>query len=417
MRQGLRATVWRDASQKEKRGQGRYGFAGLEPYLASGMLLNAAVAALTTLSLPILLQTKGFDKVAIAMFFASSAVGAALMNLTLGRASIRVESPRLHMALGGVLSGFGFLLVVYAREPLVVMVGGIAVMCITVNYPQYISLMKGASPTQRMSIVRMLSVIGYVVGTLVFSATSGLSLGTEPSPAQPAVTAALLCFTAALCCLFLRRPQEEQGRSVETEVTEKATDRTSTLASAAVVTSAILAIVLMRASDSLRGVYLPLYVSANGIPASSTGVLFATASLVEIAVLVPLAKTAQRRGSSPTLVGVACCGTLSFILVGLGHSYLALLLSQMVYGVFAAGFQSIGLTLLGEYLRGGVGAGAITYMAVVQLGSLVGIAAPLLVSGYSRANFAVAALLCAAAALSLTVLARHDRVVGRHAEG
>ncbi|HEU5111607.1 MAG TPA: MFS transporter [Micromonosporaceae bacterium] len=163
----------------------------------------------------------------------------------------------------------------------------------------------------------------------------------------------------------------------------------------------MVAVLLLRAADSLRLVYLPLYAQTAAIPDALIAVLFAVTAAVELMVLAPLSRLSDRFGSGAALIGVCVFGSASFLAVTLGSGSVVLIGSQVLYAVFAAGFQSIGMVRLGEIVPSGAAGGAALFTAVVQVGSTAGIVAPLAVPGFSTELFWFGAGFCAFAALLL----------------
>jgi len=92
-------------------------------------------------------------------------------------------------------------------------------------------------------------------------------------------------------------------------------------------------------------------------------------------------------------------------MLGFGGGLGVLLAAQLVYATFAAGVQSVGIVHLGSVMRGGVSDGAGMFTAIMRAGALTGVAAPLLVPGYSGWIFALAASFCLLALL-LVLLGR-----------
>lgn len=132
--------------------------------------------------------------------------------------------------------------------------------------------------------------------------------------------------------------------------------------------------------------------------------MFLISALLELAALPLLGRLSATRGSAVTLVVIALFGVGSFSLLLLATTYPVLLLAQVLYAVVGVGFQSTGLVLLGRTSRGGVGAGASAYMAVTQVGTVLGAVLPLMVEGYSSGIFVIATVLVALAGMLAVAL-------------
>lgn len=365
----------------------------IPPAVRCGLVGNAVVASLATVSLPIMLSQHGASKVFIAVYFVTGAVGGAVLTFTAGRLLLRAETPRPAVLLASVcaIAGVSASIAVHPMWPLYI--AAVAVMCNSLGYPRLVA----AAPNddgRQLATVRQLFVFGYLVGLGLFAALSGLAPGR--GAALPAAAAAVVAaLNGALAFLPTSRRVATPGRRTATGA-----GAGPAMPAAAVITACI-AVLLMRSADSLRQVYLPLYALADGVRSALVSTLFAVTAVGELFVLAPLGRLSDRHGSSRVLVGVAAAGAASSLIVWLAHGYLPLITSQVLYAVFAAGFQSIGMVLLADLLPSGVGGGAVAYMALVQLGSTLGIVAPLAVPGYAPALFALGALFCVVAMLLL----------------
>ncbi|MFB9686800.1 MFS transporter [Amycolatopsis plumensis] len=283
-----------------------------------------------------------------------------------------------------------------------------AVMAMSLVYPQYVSLAhrySALTAARTIGSLRSFYVVGYIAGLGVFAAASESQTVLGPL-LRPVHVAAGLAVVNIAVAWFL---EPANG-----DVAEKpASVEASSVRGRVVLVGAAAALVLLRAADSLRGVYLPLYATDIGVDGTGVSVLSAVTAIAEFVVLVPISMLSDRYGSRRTLVVVCLTGTLAFLLVAVGSGYPILVGSQVFYAAFAAGFQSVGMVLLGEALRSGIGGGAALYTALVQVGSTVSILSPLIVPGYSPPAFLIAMAFCALAAALLIV----DRVVIRRPVG
>ncbi|WP_030542519.1 MFS transporter [Streptomyces albus] len=390
--------------------------------LSTGLLLNAAFAGLMSVTLPLWLADRGHGKGGIAAFFLLTAVTAAALNLLVGR---RVRNWARVVRTAAAVSVAGLAALSYLPWSWTVFPAGAATMAMSLVYPQYMAAAQQlAGPASELRVVaqlRTLYVTGYVAGLGLFSVVSALD--GYAAVLRPVNWGLLIGAVIAL----LRRPTvpppvpadgatgEETGARSGEQPGERAGEpapagKRSVPAGTGlwVLGCAVTAIVLLRAADSLRGVYLPLYVLHSGWSEQWVSILFAVTVIVEIAVLRPLGRVGGRYRDGAVLALIAVIGGVSFLLVVIGGGRPVLLISQIVYAVFTAGFQAVGMTLLGRLLKTGAVGGASLYTAAVQIGSAAGVLAPLAVSGYSSATFAIAAAFCAVSCL-LLVLVPPDR--------
>lgn len=392
---------------------------GVPAALSTGLLLNAAFAGLLSVTLPLWLADRGHGKVGIAAFFLLTAVFAAALNLLVGR---RPRNWARVVRAAAVVSVAGLAALSYLPWSWTVFPAGAATMAMSLVYPQYMAAAQQlAGPAPELRVVarlRTLYVIGYVAGLGLFSVVSALDGYVEVL--RPINWALLIGAVIAL----LPRPAapapapadgqsaEQPGEREPAEEQRPGPARTGLW----VLGCTVAAIVLLRAADSLRGVYLPLYVLHGGWSEQWVSALFAVTVVVEIAVLRPLGRIGGRYRDGAVLTLIAAVGGVSFLLVVIGGGRPVLLVSQIVYAVFTAGFQAVGMTLLGRLLKTGAAGGASLYTAAVQIGSAAGVLAPLAVSGYSPAIFTIAAGFCAVSCL-LLVLAPPDRAGRRTGRG
>ncbi len=172
-------------------------------------------------------------------------------------------------------------------------------------------------------------------------------------------------------------------------------------------------VVLLKAADSLRLVYLPLYVVASGWSPSLISVFFVLTAVIELVILPMIGRQVQSGSSTGVLALGSLLGAASFALTAMLGSIAAVFVAQALFAVFTAVYQSLSPVVLGELLGDGLAGGTGLFAGLLQMGSLVGVVAPLAVSGYDRSLFWIAVGLCAVPALLLvTVLGRRrERLV------
>jgi len=243
---------------------------------------------------------------------------------------------------------------------------------------------------------RWIAVAGYLAGVAGFGASTSLTpLWPDWTPVHAAVP--LLLAAAAVAAVGSRSdtvaaPTIPAGGRPEVPVPPTP---------ALLLAFGVASIVLLKAADSLRLVYLPLFVVSSGRDERLISVLFLTTAVVELLVLPLLGRLGERRPAPLLLGAAAVVGVLSFTVSASFSSLGSLLTSQLLYAPFTAALQALGPLLLGRLLAGGLPAGAGLFAALMQLGSLIGILAPLAVPGYSPGLFWIAAVFCTVAAAVL----------------
>ncbi len=367
----------------------------LQRILTVIVLCNTTAGGIMAVALPLRLSALGASKTTIAAFFLANAALAVLYSTLLLPRLQRHGYPRWGLLGASVAFPAGLLLVsVWGGTP-VLYPAGVLMMFVSTIVPMAIGIASGQEaegvddPTV-IARMRRAIVVGFIAGLALHSGVTALG-------GQAIVVAVGLAAGAAAVPLAL--PRGALARHVA--VAPRAGTGTSPVRARVVVAACLVSIALMRGADQLRAVYLPLYADAQSVAQSQIAWLFLVTALLEIPLLSWLVLATRRRGPVPVLMACCAAGAGAFLLVTTAGGMVTLTLAQVVYAAFAAGFQSIGLVVLGKQLRGGNGAGANAFTAVMQTGTAVGVLLPLAVPGYSRPIFFIGAGLCAVAGVLL----------------
>ncbi|BEL05219.1 hypothetical protein Q0Z83_034100 [Actinoplanes sichuanensis] len=376
----------------------------------AAVMANAAFYGQISVVLPLSIADSGASKAQIALFFAVSAVVAAGLNLVAGPALRRRGSPWWGPSLSGIVAAAGTLLVLAATPSPVMYLGGAAMMTMTLIFPHYMSVVAGSGtngPARLVGRMRRIFVIGYVAGLALASA--GSLLETVVDGFQPLWIAAALALAVGLIPWF--------GATTRVEPEPEPQRRPGRPRAHSTLLICVLAVLLLRAADSVRLVYLPLFIVNEGRSATFVALLLLTTVIAEVPLLGVVTSVADRIGSRRAVVLIAGVGLSSFALIVVGGGVVTLVLSQLLYAVFAAGFQSVGMVLLSDVMDGGLGAGADVYTGIVQVGVLCGVVAPLVVPGWSAWIFVLGAVFCLGTMLLLTAIRRRLPSVSARAAG
>jgi hypothetical protein len=358
--------------------------------LAGALLSNAVFGGITAVGVPVALNAAGLAKVQIAVFFVVNAAIAIGYNTLLVPRIRRAGYPRSALLATSLAVPAGLLLVRASGGHVVVLyLGGALMLFVSTLVPQLFGRVaaQGRGDTQESSIARMRAVLisGYILGLILYALLAQAGL----DPLLAAVAAAVLTTVCATSC-----------------PSTPTVDPDARVASAAarprlvlVFLAALALVALLKSVDTLRAIYLPLFAVSSGIPAAHVPPVLLASAVLELAALPALTRLSSARGSVLTLAVVALAGVLAFSILAGDQSYPALLVSQTVYAVAAAGYQSIGLLLLERTSGGGPGAGASADVAVVQIGTVLGALLPLAVTGYDPRIFLLAVGLAATALL------------------
>lgn len=356
-----------------------------------GVFTNAAFYGVIGVSVPLALSAKGFGKPSIVVFFAIGSVAAGVLNLWLGPILRRRGVPWWSISCAAAVGLAGLAGVHFASSPGAAWPSSAALSAMTLVFPLLVAVASDGSAGARLvSMMRAMFVAGFLTGLGLVSLVE--LVRSRGVAVDPLGLAAALAFLNLVAGWLTRRKQPTAEAGTEDAPVVSAASRWSAAAAAA-------AVLAMVAADTLRLVYLPLYVVAQGYSREWAPILMLISAAAELPVLPVLGRLTERFGTRPVLLLVCTFGLVAFVLLGVGGGIGVFIAAQVVYATFAAGVQSIGVVHLGEVMRGGLGAGAGMFAAILQAGALTGVAAPLLVPGYSGWIFAVAALFCVLAAL------------------
>ncbi|NQX15039.1 hypothetical protein [Rathayibacter sp. VKM Ac-2857] len=362
--------------------------------VAGALLSNAVFGGITAVGVPVALDAAGLAKVQIAVFFVVNAAIAIAYNILLVPRIRRAGYPRAALVATSLAVPVGLLLVRASGGHVVLLyLGGALMLFVSTLVPQLFGRVAAqGGDTQESSIARMRAVLisGYILGLVLYALLAQAGL----DPLLAAVAAAVVTAVCATGCRSTRPAAPDGPRS----------DGSTRPRLALVFLAALALVALLKSVDTLRAIYLPLFAVSSGVPAALVAPVLLASAVLELAALPALSRLSSARGSVLTLAVVALAGVLAFSILSSTQSYPALLVSQALYAVAAAGYQSIGLLLLERTSGGGPGAGASAYMAVVQIGTVLGALLPLAVSGYDPRIFLVAVGLAAAALLLAVAL-------------
>ena len=369
------------------------------------LLFVSAMTGLISVGYPVALEAAGFAKGDIALFFVVDSVTAFALALLASRpAPLRHARPLLVVAL---VAGAGGVLLVGGRRLPLVCLGGALSMAAAVTMPLILRQIQNAPKTAALSDsvlaagTRWIAVAGYLAGVAGFGASASL---TAVWPDWTPVHLAVPLLVAAAAVAAVAAVADEGARS-DTLGPQPAPawsrPGVSLTTPGLLLVAGVAAIVLLKAADSVRLVYLPLFVVATGRDERLISALFLATAAVELLVLPLLGRLGEHR-SAPSLLGTAAVmGVLSFTMNAVFSTIGSLLMSQLLYAPFTAALQALGPVLLGRLLPGGLPVGAGFFAALMQLGSLMGILAPLTVPGYKPGLFWIAGVFCAVAAAVL----------------
>jgi MFS family permease len=163
------------------------------------------------------------------------------------------------------------------------------------------------------------------------------------------------------------------------------------------------ALVVLKAADSTRFVYLPLVIFQVFHDAGIAPLMFGITAAVELVTLPLLGYLSTQTGEKTAMVLGALAGAPYFLILSFTQLLPLLYLAQVIYAVFNAALLGVAMAYVQQLLANRAGMGSSLYLAVLNIGSLVGILSPLSVTGYDQKIFIIPAILCISAAVLLLV--------------
>jgi SET family sugar efflux transporter-like MFS transporter len=372
------------------------------------LLAVAIVTGIISAGFPVALLHAGFDKGLIVGFFVANS----LVAFGLAMASVRIRRPGLVarcLPVATTVSAVGLAMVALGGSPAAVLAGGVLSMAFVVTSPFVVRLLRAEQPDGSDSAwsagVRWISVLGYVIGVGLF----GLVAPIWPAPwGTPVALAPLVMLAAVPFAVAASLRVRGSGPTPPTD--PRRVVPVSAALPALIVGIAL--VVLLKAADSLRLVYLPLYVIASGWSPTWVSAFFVLTAAIELAILPIIGRRVSAGSSARVLALGAVVGALSFAVTAAVGSIAALVVAQVLFALFTALYQALSPVVLGNLTGDGLAAGTGLFAALLQVGALVGVLAPLAVPGYHRSLFWIAVALCAIpAALLVTVLGRRRATV------
>ncbi len=358
------------------------------------MVLNAGFVGQTSVAIPGAFVGRGTSLPTIVAFNILVVATALAANLSIFFARRRLSNGKALTIIGSSAAAIGPLVLCLPITPLA---AAPLIALSSIVFPLTLSTLRAADE-KSVALSRQAFVGGYIGGLSVFAIISGLGLEWHES-------LYIATITQGLSLLATWRTNFREGRNsfdADAEPVDGSAPRSVT-ASIAVVLVAALAVLLMRAGDNIRQSYLPLYIAHRGMPPWTSAVLLASSALAEIAFL-PILAMLSRRVSTHALLVISCLlGAFSFAIMAEGGGIVSLLASQVVYAVFLAGYQSLGVVWLQRLLPDSTVGGASLYTVAVQTGSALGLLSALVHRQFTASLFLYGSAFAAAAAICVTL--------------
>jgi MFS transporter, SET family, sugar efflux transporter len=156
----------------------------------------------------------------------------------------------------------------------------------------------------------------------------------------------------------------------------------------------VVAIIFMRGSDAARSVYLPLVMKNMFHDIGIAPIMVGITAAAELITMSLVGSLALRIGERGALILGALFGSLYFVLMAISQTLPTLYLVQLIYSVYVAALLGVGMAYMQGLIAHRAGLGSSVYMSSLQIGSMVGLIAPLLITGVTQQIFYAPAVLC-----------------------
>ncbi len=385
----------------------RFGLSCAFWIFAEGILLAAAMPLV-----PILLATQvGLDKNEVTLYFLITTLLGIVVTLATGYLSDGAISRYKLVAAGGLTAAVGYFGLATAQQAIDAFIAGGLVVALSVLFPQLFAVAKAgvvadwshADQTTGITALRTFFSLGYVLGTALGSAMVRVM---ELQTVFLVLGASVIGLTIG-CTLFLFQIERYiAARTVEydtaeADAPEKPKRQPSVSLPYTAMIMPLLALIVLRGADSTRGVYLSLVMLQLFNDPGVGPMMFGITAAAELITMAMVSELASRIGERDAIAVGALFGAVYFAVLSFSQSLTVLYLMHIVYAVFVAALLGVAMAYVQRMISARAGLGGSLYMAVFNIGSLVGILSPLLVTGYSQEIFIIPAILCVVGALML----------------
>jgi MFS transporter, SET family, sugar efflux transporter len=389
--------------------------------LGSCILLEGILMAVTAPLLPIVLAERvGMDKSQIAIYFLLRTLIGIAVTLGSGYLSDGIIARYKLVLVGGAVSALGTMMIAVARLPLTAYVADALSVGIIVLFPQLFAVAKAGivagwereEQTMGITALRTLFSFGYILGTALASVM-----------AHTDVQAAFFLFGGAMLALtiystwVLRRIEAHIARQDSAEAAQDQPSKApSVILPAYALIVPLVSLIVLVSADSTRQTYLALVMFQLTNDASIAPLMFGVTAAFELITMSLMGSLSGKIGEKSTIALGALFGTLYFVIHSLSQSLPLLYLANAVYAIFVAVLYGVAMAYVQGLMEHRAGMGGSLYVSVLNVGSLVGILSPLLVSGYDQTIFIIPALLCLGGAALLMLGDRTAQIQRRLSE-
>jgi SET family sugar efflux transporter-like MFS transporter len=375
------------------------------------IFLEGIVLAIGSPLLPIVLSNRiGMDKGNITIFYLLNTIVGIVVLLVSGYLSDGVVARYKLVIVAGIVGATGYIGLALATQPIVAFIAGPLTVAISIFFSQLFAVAKAgvvdewSRDDQVMGIaaLRTLFSLGFIIGTALASVFAQII--PDIQLVFFLIGGAMYVLTILIAVVIYRVEIHIRESVLQHGVRDMGTPHTPETGVALPLYALViplLALTLLRGADSTRGVYLSLVMFQLFHDASIAPLLFGITAAAELITMSLLSQLSSRIGEKNAIAVGAVVGALYFVVMTFSQSLPVFYAIHVVYGIFNAALLGVAMAYVQGLLARRAGLGGSLYLAVMNVGSLLGILSPLLIQGYSQMIFVIPAILCLSGMLLL----------------
>jgi SET family sugar efflux transporter-like MFS transporter len=366
------------------------------------IVLQGALMAVSSPLLPIVISDKvGLDKGQVMIFYLLNTLFAVVVTLGTGYISDGTVARHKLVIVGGIIATFGYFVLAIATQPIHAFASSIAIVGLAVLFPQLFAVIKAGvvadwdreSQVMGITAMRTLYSLGFVIGTALASILAQVMNIQSVFFLITAGTIGMTIFGALVLQRVERFIAHEAVRLVNTPNPSALPFQRKIIPLYALVMP-LIALTVIRGADSTRGVYLSLVMYNLFHNASIAPLMFGITAAAELVTMGIMGYLSSRIGEKSTIIIGTLVGAVYFGILSVSQSLPTLYAAHALYAFYIAGMAGVAMAYIQGLLAHRAGMGGSLYMAVQNLGTLIGILSPLLVSGYDQTIFVIPTILC-----------------------
>lgn len=375
--------------------------------LGSCILLQGFLMSIVNPILPIVISNRiGLDKPGVTAFYVINTLVGVAITLGTGYLSDGIVSRWKLVMIGGGVGVLGYFGIGIATLPIHAYLVGPLMVGLAVLFPQLFAVAKAGivagwereAQVMGITALRTLFSFGFIFGTGLSSVLARVM----DFQAIFFVVSVGIVFLTLYAARVLYRIERHIAQPTKTAGGLSSQIPKITLPFYALIVP-LIAIIVLQSADSTRLSYLALIMFQIFQDASIAPMLFGIAATFELVTMSFMGYLSSKIGEKNVIAIGALVGSLYFLAMATAQTLPLMIAAQVLYAVFVAALLGVAMAYIQGLLAHRAGMGGSLYVAVLNLGSLVGILAPLLVTGYDQKIFLIPTGLCVVGALLLLV--------------